>query len=138
MYCEQERSGSFKKEIEEVAMTLPEFKDHFINCTKKYLIHHSNDIMSSQARRNAYEKMMTDDQMSTTLLLASDYSAILDCHSQDQLNQNTASHVAIIPNQWSASNKSILILDSAGYIEAKVRQSFLQAMQRQSHWRCAI
>ena len=53
---------------------------------KKYLIHQFNDIMSSQARRNAYEKVMTDDQMSTTLLLASDYSAILDDYSQDQLH----------------------------------------------------
>ena len=51
-------------------MTLPEFKEHFMKCAKKYLIHHFNDIMSSQARRNAYEKMMTDNQMSTTLLLA--------------------------------------------------------------------
>ena len=92
MYCEQERSGSFQKEMEEVVMTLPEFKEHFIKCAKKYLIHHFNDIMSSQARRNAYEKMMTDNRMSTTLLLASDYSAILDGHSQDQLNQTIQLH----------------------------------------------
>ena len=59
---------------------------------RKYSIHHFNDIMSSQARRNAYEKMMTDNQMSTTLLLASDYSAILDGHSQDQLNQTIQLH----------------------------------------------
>ena len=90
--CEQERCGSFQIEMEEVAMTLPEFKEHFMKCTKKYLIHHFNDIMSSQTWRNAYEKMMTDNQMSTTLLLALDYSAILDDHSQDQLNQTIQLH----------------------------------------------
>ena len=92
MYCEQERSGSFQKEMEEVAMTLPEFKKHFIKCAKKYLIHHFNDIMSSQARRNMYEKMITDNHLSTTIILASDYSAILDGHSQDQLNQTIQLH----------------------------------------------
>ena len=92
MYCEQERSGAFQKEMEEVAMTLPEFKKHFIKCAKKYLIHHFNDIMSSQARRNMYEKMITDEQLSTTIILASDYSAILDGHSQDQLNQTIQLH----------------------------------------------
>ena len=71
-YCEQERSGSFQKEMEEVVMTLPEFKKHFIKCAKKYLIRHFNDIMSSQARRNMYEKMITDKQLSTTIILASD------------------------------------------------------------------
>ena len=54
---------------------------------KKYLGHHFNDIMSSQARRNVYQKMSTDVRLKTTLIMASDYSAILDGHSQDQLNQ---------------------------------------------------
>ena len=59
---------------------------------KKYLGHHFNDIMSSQARRNVYEKMSTDVRLKTTLIMASDYSAILDGHSQDQLNQTVQLH----------------------------------------------
>jgi hypothetical protein len=39
-----------------------------------------------------YEKMITDEQLSTTIILASDYSAILDGHSQDQLNQTIQLH----------------------------------------------
>ena len=62
-------------------MTLSDFKKHFIKCTQKYLKHHFNDIMSSQARRNLYEKMKTDPALATALILASDYSAILDGHS---------------------------------------------------------
>ena len=92
MYCEQMRSGAFQKEMEEVDMTLQDFKQHFIKCAKKYLIHHFNDVLSSQARRNMYEKMMTDQQLSTTIILASDYSAIMDGHSQDQLNQTIQLH----------------------------------------------
>jgi hypothetical protein len=34
MYCEQLRSGSFQKEMEEVEMTLGDFKVHFIKCIK--------------------------------------------------------------------------------------------------------
>ena len=86
MYTEQVRSGGFQKEMEEVEMKLADFRDHFLKCTKKYLVHHFNDIMSSQARRNVYEKMSTDVRLKTTLIMASDYSAILDGHSQDQLN----------------------------------------------------
>ena len=59
---------------------------------KKYLGHHFNDIMSSQARRNVYQKMSTDVRLKTTLIMASDYSAILDGHSQDQLNQTVQLH----------------------------------------------
>ena len=81
MYCEQMRSGAFQKEMEEVDMTLQDFKQHFIKCAKKYLIHHFNDVLSSQARRNMYEKMMTDQKLSTTIILASDYSAIMNGHS---------------------------------------------------------
>ena len=92
MYIEQVRSGGFQKEMEEVEMKLSEFQVHFIKCARKYLLHHFNDIMSSQARRNLYEKMATDDRLSTTLILASDYSAILDGHSQDQLNQTVQLH----------------------------------------------
>ena len=55
---EQLRSGTFQKEPEEVDMTLNDFKKHFTRCAKKYLKHHINDIMSSQARRNLYEKMI--------------------------------------------------------------------------------
>jgi hypothetical protein len=78
--------------LEEVEMTLDDFKKHFMRCIKKYLKHHFNDIMSSQARRNLYEKMKTDPNLSTALILASDYSAILDGHSQDQLNQTVQLH----------------------------------------------
>ena len=92
MYVDQLRSGGFQKEMEEVEMTLPQFKEHFIKCLRKYLVHHYNDIMSSQARRNLYEKMTTDPQLATTIVLASDYSAILDGHSQDQLNQTVQLH----------------------------------------------
>lgn len=92
MYIEQVRSGGFQKEMEEVEMKLSEFQVHFIKCARKYLLHHFNDIMSSQARRNLYEKMATDDRLSTMLILASDYSAILDGHSQDQLNQTVQLH----------------------------------------------
>jgi hypothetical protein len=92
MYIEQVRSGGFQKEMEEVEMKLSEFQIHFIKCARKYLLHHFNDIMSSQARRNLYEKMTTDDRLATTLILASDYSAILDGHSQDQLNQTVQLH----------------------------------------------
>ncbi len=92
MYIEQVRSGGFQKEMEEVEMKLSEFQQHFIKCAKKYLVHHFNDIMSSQARRNLYEKMATDKRLATTLIIASDYSAILDGHSQDQLNQTVQLH----------------------------------------------
>jgi hypothetical protein len=43
-------------------------------------------------RRNLYEKMTTDPQLATSIILASDYSAILDGHSQDQLNQTVQLH----------------------------------------------
>ena len=92
MYTEQVRSGGFQKEMEEVEMKLREFGEHFLKCTQKYLVHHFNDIMSSQARRNVYEKMSTDVRLKTTLIMASDYSAILDGHSQDQLNQTVQLH----------------------------------------------
>jgi hypothetical protein len=36
MYCDQIRSGSFQKEMEEVNMTLAEFKVHFLKCMRKY------------------------------------------------------------------------------------------------------
>ena len=72
MYIEQVRSGGFQKEMEEVEMKLSEFQQHFIKCAKKYLVHHFNDIMSSQARRNLYEKMATDKRLATTLIIASD------------------------------------------------------------------
>ena len=73
-------------------MTLPEFKEHFMNCAKKYLVHLFNDVFSSQARRNTYEKMLTDQKLSTTIILASDYSAVMDGHSQDQLYQTKQLH----------------------------------------------
>lgn len=92
LYKDQVRSGTFQKELEEIEMTLNDFKMHFIRCIKRYLKHHFNDIMSSQARRNLYEKMRTDPNLSTTLILASDYSAIFNGHSQDQLNQTTQLH----------------------------------------------
>ena len=87
MYCEQLRAGNYQKEMEEVEMTLQDFKAHFIKYAKKYLIHHFNDVLSSQARRNLYEKMTVCPELATTIILASDYSAIMDGHSQDQLNQ---------------------------------------------------
>ena len=92
MYCDQMRSGSFQKEMEEVEMTLPIFKEHFIKCIRKYLLHHFNDVLSSQARRNLYERMSTDPNLSDAIILASDYSAVMDGHSQDQLNQTTQLH----------------------------------------------
>ena len=58
-------------------MSLTQFKIYFMKCMQKYLKHHFNGIMSSQARRNL---MMTDSSLSTALILASDYSAILDGH----------------------------------------------------------
>jgi hypothetical protein len=73
-------------------MTLWDFKVHFIKCIQKYLKHHFNDIMSSQARRNLYEKMKSDTNLSTALIIASDYSAVLNGHSQDQLNQTVQLH----------------------------------------------
>ena len=78
--------------MEEVDMTLPIFKEHFIKCIRKYLLHHFNDVLSSQARRNLYEKMSTDRNLSDAVILASDYSAVMDGHSQDQLNQTTQLH----------------------------------------------
>ena len=92
MYCEQLRAGIFQKEMEEVEMTLGDFKAHFIKCAKKYLIHHFNDVLSSQARRNLYEKMTVCPEFATTIILALDYSAIMDGHSQDQLNQTIQLH----------------------------------------------
>jgi hypothetical protein len=92
MYCDQIRSGGFQKEMEEVDMTLPAFKEHFMKCARKYLVHHFNDILSSQARRNFYEKMPTDPNLSNAIILASDYAAVMDGHSQDQLNQTTQLH----------------------------------------------
>ena len=73
-------------------MTLGDFKAHFIKCTKMYLIHHFNDVLNSQARRNLYEKMAVCPELATTIILASDYSAIMDGHSQDQLNQTIQLH----------------------------------------------
>ena len=35
MYTEQVRSGGFQKEMEEVEMTLSEFKEHFVKCAHK-------------------------------------------------------------------------------------------------------
>ena len=92
MYCGQLRAGNFHKEIEEVEMTLGDFKAHFIKCAKKHLMHHSNDVLSSQARRNLYEIMAVCPELATTIILASDYSAIMDGHSQDQLNQTIPLH----------------------------------------------
>jgi hypothetical protein len=92
MYREQLRSGGFQKEIEEVEMSLSEFKKHFLRCIHRYLVHHFHDIMSSQARRNLYKKMPVDPNLLTALIIASDYSAILDGHSQDQLNQTVQLH----------------------------------------------
>jgi hypothetical protein len=89
MYCDQIRSGGFQEEMQEVTMTLLEFKEHFIKCMKKYLVHHFIDVLSSQARRNVYQKMITDQQLSISMILASDYSAVMDGHSQEQLNQTT-------------------------------------------------
>ena len=43
--------------------------------------------MSSQGRRNLHEKMSTDPNLCTAIILASDYSATFDGHSQNQLNQ---------------------------------------------------
>lgn len=91
MYCEQLRSGSFQKEMEEVTMSSPDFKDHFTKCAEKYLIHHFYDVLSLQARRNMYEKVVTEQELST-IIMASDYSAIMDGHSQDQLNQTIQLH----------------------------------------------
>jgi hypothetical protein len=51
MYCDQIRSGGLQKEMEEVDMTLPVFKELFMKCARKRLVHHFNDILSSQARR---------------------------------------------------------------------------------------
>jgi hypothetical protein len=87
MYEEHLRSGSFQKEMTVVDMTLQEFKEHFIICTKKYLIHHFHDVMSSQARRNLYEKMRTDPRLGRVGIMASDYAAVFSNHSQLQLNQ---------------------------------------------------
>ena len=92
LYCDQIRSGGFQKEMEEVDMTLPTFKEHFMKCIRRYLVHHFNDILSSQARRNLYEKMPTDPNLKNAIILASDYSAVMDGHSQDQLNQTTQLH----------------------------------------------
>ena len=90
-------------------MTLSDFKKHFIKCTQKYLKHHFNDIMSSQARRNLYEKMKTDPALATTLILASDYSAILDGHSQDQLNQTVQLHSIQLIILLSHLSRGVLI-----------------------------
>ena len=109
LYKEQLRSGVFQKEMEEVDMTLSDFKKHFIKCTEKYLRHHFNDIMSSQARRNLYEKMTTDPNLSSTLILASDYSAILDGHSQDQLNQTVQLHSIQLVILLSHLSSNVLI-----------------------------
>jgi hypothetical protein len=76
MYTEQVRSGGFQKEMEEVEMTLSEFEECFVKCAQKYLVHHFNDIMSSQARRYVYEKMATDVRLKINVILASDSSAI--------------------------------------------------------------
>ena len=104
MYTEQIRSGGFQKEIEEVEIKLEDFREHFLKYTKKYLVHHFDDIMTSQARRNVYEKMSTDVRLNTTLIMASDYSAILYGHSQDQLNQTVQLHsiqLIILPSHLS-------------------------------------
>ena len=73
-------------------MTLPIFKEHFIKCTRKYLLHHFNDVLISQGRRNLYERMPTDPNLSDSIILASDNSAVMDGHSQDQLSQATQLH----------------------------------------------
>ena len=78
--------------MEEVEMTLPIFKEHFIKCTRKYLLHHFNDVLISQGRRNLYERMPTDPNLSDAIILASDNSAVMDGHSQDQLSQATQLH----------------------------------------------
>jgi hypothetical protein len=37
-YVEQVRSGTAQKEMEEVEMTLPQCKKHFVKCMRKYLV----------------------------------------------------------------------------------------------------
>ena len=130
MYKEQVRSGQQQKELEEVEMSLAQFKIHFMKCMKKYLKHHFNDIMSSQARRNHYEKMKTDKSLSTTLILASDYSAILDGHSQDQLNQTTQLHsiqlvilLSLLLNDVLVTKAYFFLTQQTRHIKTEVRQS---------------
>ena len=102
-YKDQLRSGSFQKEMEEVVMLLSEFFDHLIRCAKRYMKHHFADVISSQVRRNHYEKMKTDRNLATVATLASDYSAIYDGHSQCQLNQTIQMHAAqlVILASWA-------------------------------------
>ena len=88
--------------------------------------------MSSQARRNLYEKMKTDKSLSTTLILASDYSAILDGHSQDQLNQTTQLHSIQLVILLSHLLNDVLVTKAYSFwtqqtrhIKTEVRQSLL-------------
>ena len=70
-------------------MTLGDFEAHFIKCAKKYLIHHFNDVLSSRQGEICMKKWQCAPN---TIILASDYSAIMDGHSQDQLNQTIQLH----------------------------------------------
>jgi hypothetical protein len=109
MYEEHLRSGSFQKEMTVVDMTLQEFKEHFIICTKKYLIHHFHDVMSSQARRNLYEKMRTDPRLGRVGIMASDYAAVFSNHSQLQLNQTIQNHSGQLVILFSYLKDGILV-----------------------------
>lgn len=97
-------------------MTLGDFKAQFIKCAKKYRIHHFNDVLSSQARRNLYERMAVCPELATTIILASDYSAIMNGHSQDQSNQTIQLHsiqLVVSVSYLSVGDNCIFILASA-------------------------
>jgi hypothetical protein len=122
MYCEQLRSGGFQKEMEEVNMTLGEFKEHFLKCMKKYLENLFHDVLSSKARRKLYEKLKTDTTLATTIILASDYSAILDGHSQDNTTTlNTIGNSLVVCMRRSTHDYSLLLLASTRLIETQIR-----------------
>ena len=103
-------------------MTLAEFKEHL---PKKYLVHHFHDVLSSQARRNLYEKLKTDTTLAATIILASDYSAIIDGHSQDQLNQTVQLHsiqlVILLSYACATHDDSLLLLAPTRHIGTQIR-----------------
>ena len=84
----------YQEEIEKVFMTHEEFKEHLISKGTSYMKHHFCDVMNSQSRRKLYNSAGTKVQLenvveidlATSLILAVDFAAIFDHHSQDQLS----------------------------------------------------
>ena len=100
-------------------MTLGDFKAHFIKCAKKYLIHHFNDVLSSQARRNLYEKngrvprTCDDNHISIGLLSNHGWSFSGSIKPNNSVTLDTVGHFSLLSIRWGSYDNCIFILASA-------------------------